>query len=136
MISTKEFVEFNAELIKFITSTLENATVLQDSSLSKVPALNVLRTLSMMNTSKNAEQTFAQQLMNTTVQSLVFAFVKLDTSELEEYVQTVHLDFTMTVTLIAAFANLDSNSPTASVNPFALQTKHSSMENAIALKVN
>jgi hypothetical protein len=42
----------------------------------------------------------------------------------------------MIVTLIAASVNLDSSQSMVSVNQFALQIKHLSMESAIALKVN
>ena len=41
MISMKEYAEFNAVIIKFITSTVENVIVLKDLWLFKVPALNV-----------------------------------------------------------------------------------------------
>lgn len=68
MTYTKEFAESNAALIKFITSTAVNVIVPKDLSLFRVPALNALKIMSMMNISKSARQMYAQESINSTVQ--------------------------------------------------------------------
>ena len=51
---TKDYAECNAEAIKFTTSTVENATVPKDTTLSKEPALDVWLDKPTMSTLKPA----------------------------------------------------------------------------------
>lgn len=132
MISMKEFAEFNAEATKSTTSTVENAIALKDFILFKVPALNVLLVNHMMSTLKPAQSFPAKVPMSFTALLPDNASANLNMLELKESAITVLLDITMTATLINASANPDSNLLVDSVNPSALLTKPTSMENVNA----
>lgn len=118
MISTNVSAGINAVLIRFITSIVENVIVPEDLLSFKELALNALMDILMTNINKNARLMFALESINITVKQLDFVSVNLDMLKLEEFAQIVHQDITMTVTLIAANANLDSNNQMASVNLF------------------
>lgn len=109
MISTKEYAESNAEATKSIISIAENAIVLKDFILFKVPAQNVLQVSFMMSTLKLALLLLVKVLMNSTAQSPDNAFANLNMLELKESAPTAHLDTTMIATLTNASASLDSN---------------------------
>lgn len=119
MISTSVSADINAVLIRSITSIVENAIVPEDLLSFKELALNALMDILMININKNARLMFALESINITVKQLDSVSVNLDMLKLEEFAQIVHQDITMTVTLIAANASLDSNNQMASVNLFA-----------------
>lgn len=132
MIFMREFVEFNAEAIKSITSIVVNAIALKDFILFKVHALNVLLVNHMISTLKLALLCHVKVLMSSIAPSLDNASASLSMLELKESATTVLLDITMIATLINASANLDSDLSVDSANLFALLTKPTSMESANA----
>jgi hypothetical protein len=119
MISTSVSADINAVLIRSITSIVENVIVPEDLLSFKELALNALMDILMININKNVRLMFALESINITVKQLDSVSVNLDMLKLEEFALIVHQDITMTVTLIAANASLDSNNQMASVNLFA-----------------
>ena len=109
MIFIKEFAESSVEPIKSTTSTQDNATVLQDTTLFKVFAQNVSMMKLIMNTLKNVKLFLARELMNTTQPPPEHASANLNTSELEESALLATLDNTMIVSVIDVSASQDIN---------------------------
>jgi hypothetical protein len=95
MISIKESAEFNAVLIKFMISILENVSALLDSILFLVLALNVPLLRHIIPILKYVLLSHALESMNSLAISQANAFANLNTSELEEFAPTVLQDIIM-----------------------------------------